>query len=376
MKSLQNPYDIFSLQAQGNHQLYEQMRLEDPVHCAIEPLSGKAFWFLTRYEDCVSFMKDKRFGKEYQKHFALKGNLSNKDVINQHMLNMDEPQHGRLKSLVHKAFSVGRVQTLRLSIQAIADKLLATIDDEVQDGEEFDLNAHYTSLLPLISLATMLGISDRDYPQFSRLSLAMLHVDEVISQEAVMGLSMYLHQQIDLRHKNRNQNADLLTALIFAEEDGQKLNRQELLAMVFLLIAAGHETMVSFLANAVMMLIENPIQMQILRDNLDNRVVVKSAIEEMLRYQGPSYITLPSWALEDVEIDGKAIHQGNVVHAVLHAANRDPSIFTDPNSFDILRTPNKHIAFSQGIHHCLGAPLARLEGEIAIVSLLRWMPNL
>jgi cytochrome P450 len=116
--------------------------------------------------------------------------------------------------------------------------------------------------------------------------------------------------------------------------------------------------------------------MRLLRDNLDNPIIVKSAIEEMLRYNGPSYMTLPSWAFEDVEIGGKLIRQGDVVHAALHAANRDPAVFENPHTFDILRSPNKHIAFSQGIHHCLGAPLARLQGEIAITTLLRWMPGL
>lgn len=376
MKNPQDPFDIFSIQSQGNHQLYAQMRLEDPVHRAIDPVSGKVFWFLTRYEDCVSFMKDKRFGKEAHKLLETTPHSTSKDIINQHMLNLDEPKHSRLKSLVHKAFSPARVEKMRLTIQAIADRLLRVIDHDVQDGDEFDLNQRYTGILPLLSLTEMLGIPDEDYEKFKAWTLAMLDSDESISQEAVIALSMYLHEQIDLRHENPSQKDDLLTALIFAEDEGQKLSRQELLAMVFLLLAAGYETMVNFLASAVMMLFENPTQMQILRDNLGNSLVIKSAIEEMLRYKGPSYMTLPSWAFEDVTIGKKTIRQGDVVHAVLHAANRDPAVFYSPDSFDILRNPNKHIAFSQGIHHCLGAPLARLEGEIAIVSLLRWMPSL
>jgi cytochrome P450 len=164
--------------------------------------------------------------------------------------------------------------------------------------------------------------------------------------------------------------------LIFAEDAGDRLTRQELLAMVFLLLAAGHETMVNFISNGVLALHENPDQMRLLQHSLDNPAIVKSAIEEMLRYNGPSDTTLPSWAFEDVEIGGKVIQQGDVVHAVLHAANRDPAVFEHPHTFDILRHPNNHVAFSQGIHHCLGAPLARLEGEIAITTLLRWMPDL
>ena len=376
MQSPTDPFDIFSLQAQGNSLLYEQMRLEDPVHRATDPVSGKNVWFLTRYEDCVSFMRDKRFGKEAQKRLGISKTLTSKDIINQHMLNLDEPDHSRLKSLVHKAFSPNRVQKMRLSIQAIADKLLIAIDNEVHDGDEFDLSERYTGLLPLMALAEMLGIPDEDYGQFKAWTMAMLLSDETASQEAVMGFSMYLNLQIDLRHANPSQNDDLLTGLIFAEDEGQKLSRQEVLAMIFLLLAAGHDTMVNFLANAILMLMNNPSQMQLLRDNLSNTHVVKSTIEEMLRFRGPSYMTLPSWAFEDVEISGKMILQGDIVHAVLHAANHDPAIFPNPQVFDILREPNKHIAFSQGMHHCLGAPLARLEGEIAIVSLLRWMPSL
>ena len=146
--------------------------------------------------------------------------------------------------------------------------------------------------------------------------------------------------------------------------------------MIYLLITAGYETMVSFISNGIMSLFEHPEQMHLLRENVDNTAILKSAIEEMLRYNGPAHMTLASWAFEDVEIRGKVIHQGDIVHAVLLAANRDPLVFDNPHKFDILRHPNKHIAFSYGIHHCLGAALARLEGEIAIATLLRRMPNL
>jgi cytochrome P450 len=146
--------------------------------------------------------------------------------------------------------------------------------------------------------------------------------------------------------------------------------------MVFLLLTAGYETMVNFISSGIVALLENPDQMQLLRDNLDNPAMMQSTIEEILRYNGPSYMTLPTWAFEDVMIDGKTIQQGDIVHAVLHAANRDPAVFEHPDTFWISRAPNKHIAFTNGIHHCLGAPLARLEGEIAIMTLLRWMPGL
>jgi len=377
-----NPFDIFSPEAHGNHQLYERMRSDDPVHRAVDPQTGHTFWFLTRYDDCVSFMKDKRFGKEFRAR--LPSNLletwsptDTYDIINRHMLNLDEPDHNRLKSLVHKAFTPARVNNLRQRLKSIAENLLDAVDNDVADGDEFDLVERYAGVLPLMSIAEMLGIPSADYEQFSAWTKTMLLVaDEETVHGAIIEFSMYLHQQIDFRRENLGATHDLLTGLIFAEDAGDSLTRQELLAMVFLLLAAGHETMVNFISNGVLSLLENPGQMRLLQHSLDNPAIVKSAIEEMLRYNGPSDTTLPSWAFEDVEIGGKVIQQGDVVHAVLHAANRDPAVFENPNQFDILRHPNNHVAFSQGIHHCLGAPLARLEGEIAITTLLRWMPEL
>jgi cytochrome P450 len=266
---------------------------------------------------------------------------------------------------------------LRARFQSIAENLLAAVDNDVADGDEFDLIERYAGVLPLMAIAEMLGIPSADYVLFSAWTKTMLLVaDEETVYGAIIEFSMYLHQQIDFRHANSSPTNDLLTGLIFAEDGGDRLSRQELLAMVFLLLAAGHETMVNFISNGVLSLLQNPDQMRLLQQSLDKPAIVKSAIEEMLRYNGPSDTTLPSWAFEDVEIGGKLIQQGDVVHAVLHAANRDPAVFEHPDQFDILRHPNNHIAFSQGIHHCLGAPLARLEGEIAITTLLRWMPTL
>lgn len=379
--STADPFDIFSTEARGNHALYERMRNDDPVHRAIDPQTGRPVWFLTRYDHCVSFMKDRHFSKE--SHSSLLPDAPEKrpptdthEIINRHMLNLDEPDHARLKSLVHKAFTPGMVNNLRLRLQAIADGLFEAIDSELVDGDEFDLTERYAEVFPLLSIMAMLGIPSADYPQFRTWTKTMLRSpSEVTVHTAIIEFSMYLHRQIDLRHEHPGSTDDLLTSLIFAEDAGERLTRQELLAMVFLLFAAGYETVANFISNGVLSLLENPAQKQMLRDNLDNPLVVRSAIEEMLRYNGPSYMTLPSWALEDVELGGKVIQQGDTVHAVLHAANRDPAVFEQPDTFDILRQPNKHIAFSQGIHHCLGAPLARLEGEIAITTLLRWMPD-
>lgn len=373
--SAANPFDIFAAEARGNHALYARMRTDDPVHRAIDPQTGRPIWFLTRYDDCVSFLRDKRFSKA--SHSRMPTDLpETHEIINRHMLNLDEPDHTRLKALVHKAFTPTRVLSLRPRLQAIADGLLEAVDRTVADGDEFDLSELYAEVFPLMSIMEMLGIPSADYSQFHIWTGTMLlSSDEEIVHAAIIEFSMYLHQQIDIRRAHSTSTDDLLSGLIFAEDAGERLTRQELLAMVFLLFAAGYETVANFISNGVLSLAENPDQLRMLRENLDNPLIVQSAIEEMLRYRGPSYMTLPSWALEDVELGGRVIQQGDIVHAVLHAANRDPAVFDQPNTFNILRHPNRHIAFSQGIHHCLGAPLARLEGEIAITTLLRWMPN-
>ncbi|MEQ8678062.1 MAG: cytochrome P450 [Aggregatilineales bacterium] len=376
-----DPYDIFSLQAQRNPALYDRMRSEDPVHAAIHPHTGQVFWFLTRYDDCLSFLKDKRFGKEFRKqqpaHDATKWIESDtEDIINQHMLNLDDPAHARLKSIVQLVFTPARINNLRPHLQAIADQLFDAIDLDVAEGDEYNLTETYINQFPLLAIATILGVPAEDYPNLYLWTQQMLLSDEEIVHQTITQFSDYLNQQIDLRRTNASNFDDLLSDLIFSEGIKDQLSRPELLAMVFLLITAGYETMVNFTSNSIMSLFDNRDQLRLLQENAGDSAMLKTAIEEMLRFNGPSHRTLPSWAFEDVEIRGKVIHRGDIVHAVLFAANRDPLIFDDPHTFNIQRQPNKHIGFSYGIHHCLGAMLARLEGEIVIATLLRRVPDL
>lgn len=376
-----DPYDIFSLEAQRNPDLYDRMRAEDPVHAALHPQTGQIFWFLTRYDDCLSFLKDKRFGKEFRRqqpdHLAVKWIASDtEDVINQHMLNLDDPTHARLKSIVQLVFTPVRINNLRPRLQAIADQLFDVIDAEVADGDEYNLTERYINQFPLLSIAEILGIPSQDYPDVYFWTQQMLLTEQASARDAITQFSAYLDRQIEIRQGNVTDFDDLLSDLIFSEGLADRLSRPELLAMVFLLITAGYETMVNFMSNSIMSLLENREQLSLLQKNIHNSGVLKTAIEEMLRFNGPSHRTLPSWAFQDVEIRGKTIHRGDIVHAVLFAANRDPLIFDDPHRFDILRQPNKHIGFSYGIHHCLGAMLARLEGEIAVATLLRRIPDL
>lgn len=371
-----DPYDIFSMHAQRSPIVHEKMRNEDPVHRAEHPDTGQAFWFLTRYEDCRNFLKDKRFGKEFRRHLPAHPAVrwiagDTETLINQHMLNLDDPAHARLKSLVHLAFTPLRIDNLRPRLQAIADGLFDVIDDEVNEGDDFNLTERYISQLPLLSIAAMLGIPADDLGSLFAWTQNMLLSDQDIGWGVAEEFSNYLDGQIDIRRRNPNGPDDLLMGFVLAEDAGDRLTREELIAMVFLLITAGYETMVTFIGNSVTTLMENRDQLHMMQANPGDEMMLKTAIEELLRYNGPSHMTLASWALEDVEIGGKVIRQGDIVHAVLHAANRDPLVFDEPHKLNILRQPNRHLAFSYGIHHCLGAALARLEGEIAIATLLR-----
>jgi cytochrome P450 PksS len=370
-----NIYDIWSPKTRANPQaLYEKMRIEDPVHRAIGPETGRGFWFFTRYDDCVAVLKDQRFGKEFRKHLPPEKLASEPPeddrfaAISRHLLEIDPPDHTRLRALVHKAFTPRIIENLRGRIHEIANDLL----DAVEGQQEIDLIGAFGFPLPITVIAELLGVPAADRDRFREWTKNILFGPSVDTAGAsVLEFAMYMHEMIDARAANPQD--DLLTALVAAEESGEKLDRQELLSMIFLLLVAGHETTVNLIGNGTLALLQHPDQMQKLKDN---PAFIRSAIEEMLRYNGPVETPTLRWAFEDVEIGGKVVQQGDIVMPALLAANRDPAVFADPNRFDITREPNKHIAFGSGIHYCLGAPLARLEGTIAIGALLQRFPNL
>lgn len=364
--------NIWAKETRANPQaVYARIREVDPVFQGTGPVTGRSFWFLTRYDDCVSFLRDQRFGKQIENHLppekvkVWRGDGDPDpvfEVIDRHMLNLDPPDHTRLRSLVHKAFTPRIIENLRPRIQQIADDLL----DAMADKDEIDLIADYGFPLPITVIAELLGVPVEDRDKFRAWTQALLFEGNFESSRAsAMEFGMYMNAMIDDRQQHPQE--DLLTGLVHVEEAGDTLDRMELLSMIFLLLVAGHETTVNLIANGTLALIEHSDQMRKLRANPG---LMKPAIEEMLRYNGPVETTTWRHAFEDVEIGGKVIPQGDVVLAALLAANRDPAVFPNPDMFDITRDPNRHIAFGNGIHYCLGAPLARLEGAIAINTLL------
>jgi cytochrome P450 len=351
---------------------YRRLRAEDPVHHS--PLG---FWVLTRYDDVIAALRDPRLAKEAIAAWVAARFGAPMPALGLSMLDRDPPDHTRLRGLVSKAFTPRVVEGLRPHIQQIVDGLL----DRAEDAGALDLIEGFAYPLPVIVICEMLGVPVADHERFKGWSLdiargldsALLPTDSDVprrSMAARTALADYFRELIARRRAA--PRADLLSGLIAAEEAGDKLSENELLATCILLLIAGHETTVNLIGNGTLALLRHPDQLRLLRENPG---LIGSAIEELLRFDGPVQRTarIPS---EDVLIAGHTIARGEMVMPFIGAADRDPAQFPDPDRLDITRTDNRHIAFGWGIHFCLGAPLARIEGQIAIGTLVRRLPKL
>lgn len=371
-------FDIFNPETRANPQAaYAQMREIEPVYRVFGPRTGNPIWFITGYEEAVSALKNQAFGKDlwtglkpdvYSRYGSPPDPQDMYAVVNRHLLNVDPPDHTRLRGLVHKAFTPRMVENLKPRIEQIAEDLL----DKMQDSSEGDLISDYAFPIPITVIAEMLGVPVEDRDRFREWTQALVFEgDADRSDTAVMEFVGYMNAMIDERQAGKKD--DILSALVHAEDDGETLDRLELLSMIFLLLVAGHETTVNLIGNGMLALLQHPDQHQKLKDDPG---LIRPAVEEMLRYNGPVETSTNRFAFEDVEIGGRTIRTGDVVLVSLVGANRDPAEFDNPDKFDITREPNRHIAFGGGIHYCVGAPLARMEGTIAVNALLKRLPNL
>ena len=351
----QNPYPV-----------YAKLRESDPVFKVMFP-HGEFGWIITRYEDAVEVLKDQRFSKDVAKRYG----PENQTVFVNNMLFSDPPDHRRLRGLVQKAFTPKLIADMRSHIQDIADDLLNNIGSR----DKMNLIDEYAFPLPIIVISEILGVPLEDQDKFRVWSNSIIDASssdhaEMFEQHA----KEFTEYLTDWFAKVReNPGTDLISQLVTAEESGQQLSENELLGVVSLLIIAGHETTVNLIGNGVLALLEHPEQRDLL---IQKPELIHNAIEEMLRYNGPVEFSTSRWALEDVEFRGQSIAKGELVIVALDSANRDADKFQDADIFDITRDKSSHLAFGKGIHLCLGAPLARLEGEIAINTLLARYPEI
>ena len=349
---------------------YARLRREEPV-CRVSSLMVKA-WLVTRYDDAVAVFKDPRISMNvgarlpYIPRFA--------SPILDHMLNRDPPDHTRLRALVSKAFTPRRIEGLRGRVQSVCDDLVAA----VPVGRPFDIVRDYALPVPLTVISEMLGIPENERRRFHTLTRGALSISaptrmaDVVSALPYLWLVMRYFRKLFAARRAR-PGYDLLTALVQAEEDGERLTERELMGMSLLLLLAGYETTINLIASGALAFLEHPEERARF---VGDPALTASAIEEVLRFTSPVEMTPPRVALDDIAIGGVTIRSGDLLSVVVGSANRDTSQFRDPDTFDIGRDPNRHLSLGQGIHFCLGAPLARMEGQIALTTLFRRFPGL
>jgi cytochrome P450 len=372
-------YNPFVPEVHANpYPLYRQLREQDPVHWS--PLLEA--WILTRYDDVLEVLKHPRFSADRRRarnrfvQAAMEQQAQAGPFAQaQTMLSSDPPVHTRLRGLVSKAFTFKAIEAMRPHIQEIVDDLLERVQDKGRMDAIWDLGYP----LPVIVIAEMLGVPPEQRDTFKRWSddivatlggpLVAPEVQER-GRKSVEEMGAYFRGVIAERRKQPKD--DLLSGLIAAEERGEALSEEELLATCILLLAAGNETTTNLIGNGTLALLRNPDQLALLREQPE---LVESAVEEFLRYDGPVQGTARV-AMEEIEIGGQVINEGQIAFTMLAAADRDPAVFPDPDALDITRKENRHIAFGYGIHFCLGAPLARAEAQIAFATMLRRLPEL
>jgi cytochrome P450 len=364
--------DPFTAVAAGQrHEVYRTLARGAPVRRIVMPTRVPA-WLVTGQAEVRQALSDPRLVKAISPAAALAHQLV-PDLaagLTTHMLRFDPPDHTRLRRLVGAVFTRRRVDQLAPRIQAIADTLL----DELDGCTDVDLIPSYALPLPMTVICELIGVPTEaraDFRAWTEVLAAGVFADADDFVAAATDQIAYVRELAEA--KERHPADDLLSALVAVREGGDRLSRDELTSMVWVLVVAGHETTVNLIANGVHALLTHPDQLDRLRADPE---LIGPAVEELLRFESPLQITVPLRAAEPVDIAGTAIAAGEIVLPALLAANRDPSRTADPGTLDIGRRDNPHVAFGHGIHHCLGAPLARLEGRIALAALLQRFPRL
>ena len=390
------------------HELYADMRAKGPVSRVRfagmeQEVSGdgteeqqngffgrRETFFVTHYDEVIETLLDDRFAVDPRSTMSSEQveKLESQTpeefrLLSRSIISLDPPDHTRLRKLVQPSFTGRGMQALRGSIQQIVDDLLDEAErDAAERGEtaperRMDLIEAFAYPFPVTVIGDMLGIPREDRETIRGWTENLLRVDRGRADEEVRaGLREFIDYLKDLfEHKRRAPTDDMISRLVHAEEDGDVLEEDEILATVFLMFLAGHVTTVNLVGNGVVALLTHPDQLAKLKANPD--LLAKGVVEETLRYWGPVDFIGRRTAREDVEVGGTVIPKGEQATASLASANRDPERFANPEVFDITRPDaNRHVAFGKGIHVCLGAPLARVEGQVAFATLFRRYPEL
>ncbi|WP_329499924.1 cytochrome P450 [Kitasatospora herbaricolor] len=353
--------------------LFARLRSSAPVTQVLTP-EGMRVWLVTRYEDVRAALADPRLAKDWVAHMTPEDFDINVDPVqaflDQHMLNLDPPDHTRLRRLVVKAFTPRRVAALRPRISAITAELL---DAMAEGPAEADLIEVFAFPLSVTVICELIGIPVGDRESFRKWSETLLSSRGTREESRAAAVDMHEYFTRLVAERRRSPADDLLSALTAARDSGDSLSEHELLSMVFLLLVAGHETMVNLIASGTLALLTHPAELGRLQDDPS---LLPSVVEELLRFANPLNHATERFTLEPVTIGGTLIPAKEWVMLATSSANRDPSRFADADQLIVGRDASGHVGFGHGIHYCLGAPLARLEGEIAFGTLLSRFPGL
>ena len=352
---------------QDPHALYRRLRAEAPAHPVVM-WGGVRAWLITRYAEARALLNDPRLSKDQAgalARFPPGTDGSHASSLNVNMLLQDPPDHTRLRRLVTKAFTARAVNQLRPHIGRIADELLDGVEVGAAEGA-VDLMEFLAAPLPIRVIGELLGVPAADREKFrTAVDPVLTTTDPDELRAALATLATRLSALI--ASKRENPADDLLTALVEASDDGDQLSHDELLATAYLLILAGYETTVNLIGNGILALLRNPSQLDVLRANPSR---LPDAVEEFLRFESPLNIATVRFTTVSIRVGEVEIPADEFVMIALLAANHDGDQFDEPDRLDVTRNPNAHLAFGHGIHYCVGAPLARLEGEIALDRLL------
>jgi hypothetical protein len=362
---IENPYPFF-----------ERVRAAGPIH-----RDSLGIWWVTGHADVKALLLDKqrisRDPRNWQLYSQIRPYLADsvlERTLEQWLLSLDPPAHTRLRALVQKAFTASAALALRERIEALTDELI----DGLRGRSSFDLMASFAQPLPVRVICDLLGLPVGDYATTKQWSDLLVWVLEPSApwamkheaDRACTEMLAYLRGRVAAARAAPRE--DLLHELIEAQEKHERLSEDELLANLVLLFLAGHETTTNLIGNGMLALLRNPGQLALLRAD---PALIDTAIDELLRYDGPVTL-LPRVTAQPIEIGGRTVKPGELLHLVMGAAHRDPAVFKDPGRLDVTRSPNPHLAFGAGLHYCVGAPLARIEASVALRALLRAFPSL